>query len=212
MGIYWTYDGMPAICAPARLYNQIARSLAFQQGLNSVEDAARYLAIINTSLADAAISGWDGKYYYEFWRPVTAIRNANLAGNPTIKPDPNWYPLGGQATNTHGPNFTPPFPSYPSGHAVFGGALFEMLRHFWPDHTPFTFISDEFNGHNYNDLGLRQKLHPLSYSTFKDAEWDNAESRIWIGVHWQFDADNGITEGNKVADWVYQNAFTPVAK
>jgi membrane-associated phospholipid phosphatase len=212
MGIYWTYDGMPAICAPARLYNQIARSLAFQQGLSSVEDAARYLAIVNTSLADAAISGWDGKYYYQYWRPVTAIRDATVAGNPNIKPDPNWYPLGGQATNTHGPNFTPPFPSYPSGHAVFGGALFEMLRHFWPDHTPFTFISDEFNGHNYNDLGQRQKLHPLSYSTFKDAEWDNAESRIWIGVHWQFDADVGIKEGNQVADWVYENAFTPVAQ
>ena len=210
MGIYWTYDGTPAICAPPRLYNQIARTLAFQQGISSVEDAARYLAMVNTAMADAAISAWDGKYYYQFWRPVTAIRGAASTGNKNTPQDPTWYPLGGQATNTHGPNFTPPFPSYPSGHAVFGGAVFETFRHFWPDKTPFTFTSDEFNGKNYNIYGKLQKLHPLSYASFTDAEWDNAESRIWIGVHWQFDAVNGIHEGNQVADWVFANAFQPV--
>jgi hypothetical protein len=54
-------------------------------------------------------------------------------------------------------------------------------------------------------------LHPLSYASFTDAEYDNAESRIWIGVHWQFDADSGIKEGNRVGDWVFDHAFRPVA-
>ena len=212
MGIFWTYDGTPSLCAPARLYNQVARTLAFQQGLNTVEDAARFLALVNTALADAGISAWDSKWYYQFWRPVTAIRNAAETGNPKTPQNPTWYPLGGQATNTHGPNFTPPFPSYPSGHAVFGGALFETFRHYWPDSTPFTFTSDEFNGKNRNIYGQIQKLHPLSYSSFTDAEYDNAESRIWIGVHWQFDADIGIAQGRQVADYVFANAFQPVAK
>jgi membrane-associated phospholipid phosphatase len=212
MGLYWSYDGTPALCAPPRLYNQLARTLAFQQGMSSVEDAARFLALINTALADAAISAWDGKYYYQFWRPVTAIRAAGSTGNPNTPPNPTWYPLGGAATNTHGPNFTPPFPAYPSGHAVFGGALFEILRHFWPDHRPFTFTSDEFNGRNYDIYGHLMPLHPLSYGSLTDAEYDNAESRVWIGVHWQFDADAGVHQGNQLADYVFANAFQAVPR
>jgi membrane-associated phospholipid phosphatase len=210
MGIYWTYDGTPGICAPARLYNQIARTLAFQTGLNTVPDAARFLAVTNTSLADAGISAWDAKWFYQFWRPVTGIRQADQTGNPKTPANPNWYPLGGQATNTSGPNFTPPFPSYPSGHATFGGALFEVFRHYWPDATPFTFVSDEFNGKNLNIYGQVQPRHPVTYQSFTDAEYDNAESRIFIGVHWQFDADTGIAEGRQVADYVLANAFQPV--
>ncbi len=207
MGIYWTYDGTPALCAPPRLYNQVARTLAFQQGLGRVDDAARYMALVNTAMADAALSAWDSKWYYQFWRPVTAIRAADTDGNPKTKQDPTWYPLGAQATNTKGPNFTPPFPAYPSGHAVIGGALFETMRHYWPDKTPFTFTSDEYNGKNRNIYGRILPLHPLSYHSFSDAEYDNAESRIYIGVHWQFDADQGIKMGNAVADYVYAHAF-----
>ncbi len=207
MGIYWTYDGTPALCAPPRLYNQVARTLAFAQGLGRVDDAARYLALVNTAMADAALSAWDSKWYYQFWRPVTAIRAADTDGNPRTHQDPTWYPLGAQATNTEGPNFTPPFPAYPSGHATIGGALFEIMRHYWPDKTPFTFTSDEYNGENRNIYGKILPLHPLSYRSFSDAEYDNAESRIWIGVHWQFDADQGIKMGNRVADYVFAHAF-----
>ena len=207
MGIYWTYDGTPSLCAPPRLYNQVARTLALQQGMRRVDDAARYLALINTAMADAGIAAWDSKWYYQFWRPVTAIRNAGTDGNDQTPPDPSWYPLGAQATNTHGPNFTPPFPAYPSGHATFGAALFQTMRHYWPDRTPFTFTSDEFNGKNRDIYGNIMPLHPLSYRSLSDAEYDNAESRIWIGVHWQFDADMGLAMGHAVADYVFAHAF-----
>jgi hypothetical protein len=212
MGIYWTYDGTPGLCAPPRMYNQLARTVAFQQGVNNVEDAARFLALINTAMADAAIAAWNDKWFYQEWRPVTAIRSAASGANPATPSNPAWYPLGAQATNTHGPNFTPPFPAYPSGHATFGGALFQVLRRFWPDNTPFTFTSDEFNGKNYDIYGHLLPLHPLSYASFTDAEYDNAESRIWIGVHWQFDADVGSKQGNRVGDWVFEHAFRPVAE
>jgi hypothetical protein len=109
-----------------------------------------------------------------------------------------------------GPNFTPPFPAYTSGHATFGGALFQILRHFWPDETQFTFISDEFNGKNRDIKGNIMPLRPASFKSFSDAEWANAQSRSDLGIHWHFDAEEGIEQGNHVADFVFDHAFRPV--
>jgi hypothetical protein len=208
-GIFWTYDAAPALCAPPRLYNQVATTLAVKANITKVQDMARYLALINTGLADAAIAAWDTKYFYNEWRPVTGIRNASTATNPETKPDPNWYPLGAQATNSHGPNFTPPFPAYPSGHGTFGGTLFQIERHFLPDSTKFTFVSDEYNGQNVNDLGVTQPYHPLTFSSLTQAEYENSESRVYIGVHWQYDADIAVNMGNQIGDYVFANSFQP---
>jgi membrane-associated phospholipid phosphatase len=112
-----------------RLYNMVARTIALQQKMLTVPEIARLFALANVAMADAGLASWDTKYFYQYWRPVTAIR---------LLRDPNFYPLGAQATNTAGPNFTPPFPAYTSGHATFGGALFQILRKFFPDETPFT--------------------------------------------------------------------------
>ncbi len=210
-GVFWTYDGVPNICAPPRLYNQIARTVALGHGVADLPSASRFMALVNTAMADAAIAAWDAKYYYQFWRPVTAIRSPDQGGNNQVAPNPTWYPLGAQATNTHGPNFTPPFPAYISGHATIGGSLFETLRQFWPDSTPFTFVSDEFNGLNRDIYGKLMPFRPQSFSSFTDAETQNAESRVYIGVHWQFDADEGVATGRQVGDWVYANAFQPVS-
>jgi membrane-associated phospholipid phosphatase len=164
---------------------------------------ARLFALVNVAMADAGIAAWESKYYYQYWRPVTGIRNASTNSDPT------WYPLGAPDTNTSGPNFTPPFPSYPSGHATFGGALFEILRKFWPDDTPFTFISDEWNGKNRDVNGNIRLLWPISFHSFHEAERENAQSRIYLGIHWQFDADMGIRLGNLVGDYVFDHAFEP---
>jgi len=161
-------------------------------------------------MADAAIAAWETKWHYQFWRPVTAIRSAQQGGNTAVTPDPAWVPLGGQATNTRGPNFTPPFPAYVSGHAAIGGALFQVMRHYYPDATPFTFVSDEWNGVNKDINGSPRPLRPLHFANLSDAERQNAQSRIWLGVHWQFDSDQGTIEGGKVADWVWDHAFQPV--
>lgn len=209
-GIFWTYDGVPNVCAPPRLYNQIARTIMLQRGMGSVSSAARFLAAFNTAMADAGLTAWEAKWHYQFWRPVTAIRDTDISADTPITPDPSFYPLGAQATNSHGPNFTPPFPAYPSGHATFGGAVFEVLRAFYKDDEPFTFVSDEFDGQNVSDTGQLMPFVPLTFKSFTAAEYDNAESRIWIGVHWQFDADAGIAAGRSVADYVLANAFQPV--
>jgi len=152
-GIFWAYDGTPSLCAPPRLYNQITVHIADQMGTDGIE-LARLLALVNVAMADAGIAIWESKYYYDFWRPITGIRESDPGtgptgdgdGNAATIGDPTWTPLGAPASNLTGPNFTPPFPTYPSGHAGFGGALFQTLRRFYgTDAIAFTVVSDELN-------------------------------------------------------------------
>jgi hypothetical protein len=205
---FWGYDGTPALCAPPRLYNMIARTIALRQKMVQLPEIARLFALVNVAMADAGIASWDSKYFYQYWRPVTAFRSSD-SGEPR---DADWYPLGAPDTNTRGPNFTPPFPAYTSGHATFGGALFQILRHFWPDDTPFTFVSDEYNGKNKDADGNIRPWRQASFKSFSEAEWENAQSRIYLGIHWHFDAEEGIKQGNLVANYVFDNAFRPVPK
>ena len=137
-GNYWAYDGTPSLCAPPRLYNQIAVTIAKQQNTDAMR-TARLLTLVNVAMADAGIAIWESKYFYDFWRPITGIRESDPGsgptgtgdGNPATIGDRTFTPLGAPASNLAGPNFTPPFPSYPSGHAGFGGAIFQILRNFY---------------------------------------------------------------------------------
>lgn len=214
-GIYWAYDGTPSLCAPPRLYNQIAVQIALDEGLDVVE-LARLLALVNVSMSDAGLASWDSKYHYEYWRPVTGIRESDPGTGPTGQGDGNnatvgdesFVPLGAPLSNLNGPNFTPPFPAYPSGHATFGGALFQTLRnYFGTDNISFTFVSDEFNGATKDNQGNSRPLIPRSFSSLSEAEEENGQSRIYLGIHWSFDKTSGISQGRNVANWVTQNAY-----
>lgn len=217
IGTFWAYDGTPSLCAPPRLYNQITVHIADQTHLNAMQ-LARLLALVNVAMADDAVAAWDSKFHYDLWRPVCGIRESDPGtgpsgrgdGNPDTLGDPKWTPLAAPASNLTGPNFTPPFPSYPSGHATFGGAVFQVLRRFYhTDSMPFTFVSDEFNGVTHGSDGRVRPYRPRSFRTFSQAEAENARSRIYLGVHWNFDATNGITLGRNVGDWVFDHAFRP---
>lgn len=218
IGLFWAYDGTPSLCAPPRLYNQIAVHIADQMHTGDV-DLARLLALVNTAMADAGIASWESKYHYEFWRPITGIRESDPGtgpsgtgdGNPATHGDPGFMPLGAPASNLTGPNFTPPFPAYPSGHATFGGALFQTLRMFYQrDNVAFTFTSDEFNGKTVDNSGNVRPLRPRSFTSFSQAEEENGQSRIYLGIHWSFDKTEGIAQGRRVADFVYHHAFQPL--
>ncbi len=103
------------------------------------------------------------------------------------------------------------FPAYPSGHAGFGGALFETLRKFYGrDRIPFTFVSDEYNGVTRDNNGNVRPLKPRSFNSLSDAEEENGQSRIYLGIHWSFDKSEGISQGRKVADYVFTRAFKPL--
>jgi hypothetical protein len=222
IGTYWAYDGTPSLCAPPRLYNQLIMHIADQMGTSSNPMAlCRLLAVANTAMADTAIAIWESKFFYQYWRPVTAIRESDAGtgpsglgdGNDNTAEDLNFTPLGAPASNLNGPNFTPPFPSYPSGHGGFGGALFEILRKFYgTDDVSFTFTSDEFNGITKDNGGNVRPLLPRSFCNFSQAEEENGQSRIYLGIHWAFDKTEAIIEGRRVADYVFANAFTPLPK
>ncbi|MGH9748803.1 MAG: vanadium-dependent haloperoxidase, partial [Candidatus Polarisedimenticolia bacterium] len=216
-GLYWAYDGTPSLCAPPRLYNQIVMQIAEAMGTD-VAGTARLLALANMAMADAGIAIWESKYHYKFWRPVTGIRESDPGtgptgagdGNPDTAGDPTYTPLGAPASNAVTVNFTPPFPAYPSGHAGFGGALFQTLRNFYgTDDIPFTFVSDEFNGVTRDNGGNVRPLIPRTFASLSQAEEENGQSRIYLGIHWSFDKTEAIAQGRRIADYVFQNAFVP---
>jgi len=218
IGTFWAYDGTPSLCAPPRLYNQITVHIADQTKLSAGE-LARLLALVNVAMADTSIAVWESKYTYDFWRPITAIRESDPGtgptgagdGNDATIGDPTFTPLGAPASNLVGPNFTPPFPAYPSGHAGFGGAIFETIRRFYgTDHVGFTFVSDEFNGVTKNHDGNVRPYMPRSFSTLSQAEEENGQSRIYLGIHWHFDKTAGIAQGRRIADYIFNHAFLPV--
>ena len=115
---------------------------------------------------------------------------------------------GAPASNLAGPNFTPPFPAYPSGHAAFGGALFQVLRRFYgTDRIGFTFLSDEYNGATRGNDGVTRPYAPRSFPSLSQAEEENGQSRIYLGIHWSFDKTEGITQGRRVGDYVFDRLF-----
>ena len=220
IGVFWGYDGTPSLCAPPRLYNQITVQIADarQPTLQPVE-LARLLALVNVAMADAGMCSWESKYNFDLWRPITGIREADPGtgptglgdGNPDTHGDTNFHPLGAPASNLQGPNFTPPFPAYPSGHATFGGAIFQTLRRFYgTDQIGFTFVSDEFNGVTRDNAGNVRPYIPRTFSTLSQAEEENGQSRIYLGIHWTWDKTEGISMGRNIADWVFDHAFQPV--
>lgn len=216
IGVFYAYDGMPSLCAPPRLYNQIARTIADTKGLDSVE-LLHMLALINVAMADAAIACWDSKYHHKFWRPVTAIREADQGtgpsglgdGNAATVGDVTWTPLGAPASNlTNGVNFTPPFCAYPSGHSTFMPAVGQVLRHILgTDEVSFTFVSDEYNGKTVDAQGNVRPLHPRHFSRISQVEDENGDSRIFLGIHFKFDKTAGAVMGHAVADEVFEKLF-----
>ncbi len=205
IGLFWGYDGTPGLGTPPRLYNQIARVIAEQQGNGPLENAELFL-LVNLALADAGIACWEAKYVYDLWRPVIGIREADGG----LMLDPSWTPLGAPASNASGTDFTPPFPAYPSGHATFGAALFRVLERFYgTDAIAFDFVSDELNGVTTDWAGNARSLEERSFATLSEAMWENAQSRIYLGIHWSFDATEGVALGEAVGDYVFERALTP---
>ncbi len=209
IGIYWAYDGRPGLGTPPRLYNQIAATIARQEG-NTEGENARMFALLNVAMADAGFTAWNNKYDDAFWRPVMGVRYGDTDGNPETDGNPGWVPLGAPASNPRPGeiDFTPPFPAYTSGHATFGASVFQSLARFYGrDDISFSFVSDELNGVTLGSNSQPRALVERSFDSLTEAKVENAQSRIYLGIHWRFDADDGIKTGDEVADNVFENFF-----
>lgn len=216
IGIFWGYDGAALVGTRPRQYNQVAVAIARTRTTDALE-MAHLLALVNVAIADSCMVAWHDKWHWNFWRPVTAVREGSRGSGPTgqgdgnraTRGDPTWTPLGSPATNLPGvPNFTPPFPSYPSGHAVLGSAMFQVLRQYYgTDHLPFTYVSDELNGINRDNQGRVRPRWVRRFDSLTEAEEDNAVSRLYLGVHFRFDLTNGMVLGRHVGEYVFKRGL-----
>jgi hypothetical protein len=202
IGIFWAYD-RPAMGPPPVLFDRNLHDIAVTMG-NTEAENARLFTLASVAMADAATAAWDAKFTDNLWRPITAIREGDTDGNAETTADVDWKPLGapGNDPNDWSDDFTPPFPAWPSGHASMGGALFEALRDFYgTDDVDYVLNSAE---------AMPSGVNTRSFNSFSQAEWENGMSRVYLGVHWVFDAEDGIQLGNDIADWVGANMFQAV--
>ena len=187
---FWAYDRIDTFRPPGQ-WNEIAQEAVLEQeeqeGRNfSIEENALLFAQLNIAMADAGIVTWNGKYANEQLRPVTAIRNADDDNNSNTIADSDWEPLLD----------TPNFPDYVSGHSAFGGAAAGVLENFFEDDLVLELPSQELPGvfRTYTGVG--------DTSSFVEAAVDNADSRLFGGVHVDISNVDGVTTGLNVADYI----------
>ena len=181
------------------LFNRIFRTLAASQGLNIV-DSARLFAMENLAAADAAIGCWNDKYYWQFWRPITAIQEADTDGNPDTQADPTWLPLFDPTTPVCNlPSlFTPPFPDHPSGHACATGAFVNTLQNF--------FGTDKIAISAFSNKSCTTR----SFDRFSDMLKEVIDARVWAGIHFRTADVQGSVLGKKVAQYLKKHYFQSV--
>ncbi|HMC90245.1 MAG TPA: vanadium-dependent haloperoxidase, partial [Gemmataceae bacterium] len=168
---------------PPGHWDEIAEHMALQEHFN-LEQNAHLFALVNIGLADAAINCWDAKYVYNYWRPITAIRDPRASQiNPANTSDPNWTPLWN----------TPNFPSYTSGHSTFSGAASTILASIFGPNTHFTGGSDDMPGYS------------RSFVSFAQAADEAGDSRVVGGIHFQFDNTAGLAAGRALGGYISQN-------
>ncbi|HEV2060843.1 MAG TPA: vanadium-dependent haloperoxidase [Solirubrobacteraceae bacterium] len=200
IAFFWANDLDGTYKPPGQLF-EITRAVSEQRGLDIVENA-RLFALVALGMADAGICAWDAKYdtSLDLWRPETAIHLAGSDGNPATHENKKWKPLSkNPATGKH---FSPPFPAYVSGHATFAAAhAAVMRRYFGTDNVTFTAKTED---PNLPDCVER------SFNSFTEAARENARSRVYLGVHFQWDGDHGLISGNALGEYVYDHVLRPV--
>jgi hypothetical protein len=183
---FWA-DGAGTATPPGH-WNIVAQGVAQSLG-NSLSENARLFALLNIATADAACVAWDNKYAYDFWRPITAIQNADLDGNPDTASDAGWKPLLD----------TPPFPSYTSGHSTFSAAAATVLAEFFgTDNIAFTTSAEG---------GVAPDR---SFTSFSQAAEEAGRSRIYGGIHYQFDNEDALRAGAELGRFVMDTQLLAV--
>ena len=178
---------------PVASWNNVARQLIVRNNLDAA-DSARLLAMENLAAADAAISTWNDKYHFSFWRPFQAIRRAADDGNPATSPDLTWTPL-----------LTAPYPEHPSGHLGQDSSHTTVLRMFFGNAPAGGYqITSVF----VNPGGPATR----TFTSFSQALDEIVEARIWAGLHFRNADVQAVQLGTNVANFAAANYFQPVGQ
>lgn len=181
IAIHWSGSEIPPL-------NAVARAVSTERKLG-VADNARLFAYLNMAMADALIAVFESKYTFNAWRPVTAIRGADMAKNDGIQADATWEPL----------IVTPPHPEYGCAHCIAAGAAVAVLRKFSG--------GDKINaGFVYPTLGVPRQWNSLDQIT-REME----DARVWGGVHFRTAAEHGTQVGRQIADYGLDAYLQPVS-
>lgn len=171
-------------------WNRVAATAAADQKLD-LFSTARVLALVNIALADSYIAGWDSKFHYDFWRPYTAVRAAGTDGNDNTTEDATWEPLMN----------TPPVQDYPSTHSALGNAAATVLNKLIGSTVGFTMTSTSADPANST----------RSFTNFSQAAVENADSRVFAGLHFRFSCEGGLELGKNIGDWILSRHLRPRA-
>ncbi len=184
---FWSDD--LGTSTPPGHWNMIAQDIARRKSYSEA-DCARLFALLNLAEADAAIACWEAKYYYNVWRPETALREMDAKTNPDVVNHPDFIPN----------MVAPPFPTYTSGHSTFSSAGARSIALFiGTDEIDFSVTSD----------GLPGVVH--KFSRLSDAQKEAGMSRVWGGIHTMSDNLEAQKVGVKVADWTFAHALQPIS-
>lgn len=187
IAVFWSDFSYTAM--PPGHWHVIAATIAQARG-NTLEENARLFALLSLAQADAAIVCWEAKYRFNFWRPITAIQRADEDGNPATDKDVAWDHF----------LVSPPFPSYTSGHSIFSAASARVLSEFYgTDAIEFAATSDSLPG-------VARTFHSLA-----ECAEEVGMSRVYAGIHFQFDNRAGKECGTRIGSYVAHNFLLPNA-
>lgn len=186
IGLFWN-NGAGTATPPGHL-NMMAQLAAQSEG-NTLSENARMFALLNLSQADAAIMCWNIKFSTDFWRPISAIRLADTDPNDATVADPAWESLIP----------TPPFPTYTSGHSTFSGAAAAVLADF--------FGTDNISFRLESEAG--PDVHDRFFTSFSQAAIESRDSRLYGGIHFRFDNEDGYDSGFDLGQFVADNFLQP---
>jgi hypothetical protein len=185
-----TEDARFWLAVDGRVYYPLIRTLAADKKL-SIIDCARLFALTAVARADGLIAVFDAKYHYEFWRPITAIRNGDIDDNPSTERDAAWQPI----------DATPMHPEYPCAHCIESAAVAGVVQ--------AVFGTAEIPEVSMTSPTAPGVIHRwTNVRAFTD---EVSQARIWSGFHYRFSTKVGQDMGYKIGEYVVNNFMQPVA-
>lgn len=183
-------------------HNRLARQLVVRESLD-LWAAARLFALLNMTVYDAYVNVFDNKFHYNHWRPYTAIRWAANDGNPDTEPDTAW-------NNLH--QHTYAFPSYPSAHGTASTAAMTVLAHTLGTGNNYHFTMTTKHVDKAGPFSGKVDMDPpeRSFRSFSEAGLEASMSRVYLGIHFRYDSEEGHQLGARIGEYACQYFLTPL--